>query len=139
MIPHTYCQNLKRRSAVLDAVWCLTRLYCIYTAFYNQAGSCSASRSKRTVAGSYRTITKLPNCNPLHLFTQVRREKWFHYSLLLKPSSICLFLSTCSSPRASDACHVLFLYEAIVNIPALLPPPAQSLPVLSQPFLCVWR
>uniref|UniRef100_A0AAX7SN98 TIAM Rac1 associated GEF 2a n=1 Tax=Astatotilapia calliptera TaxID=8154 RepID=A0AAX7SN98_ASTCA len=25
---------------------------------------------------------------------------------------------------------------AIVNIPALLPPPAQSLPVLSQPFLC---
>uniref|UniRef100_A0A669CE29 TIAM Rac1 associated GEF 2 n=1 Tax=Oreochromis niloticus TaxID=8128 RepID=A0A669CE29_ORENI len=39
-------------------------------------------------------------------------------------------------PGASDTCHVLFLYEAIVNIPALLPPPAQSLPVLSQPFLC---
>uniref|UniRef100_A0A3B4UCR4 TIAM Rac1 associated GEF 2 n=1 Tax=Seriola dumerili TaxID=41447 RepID=A0A3B4UCR4_SERDU len=30
------------------------------------------------------------------------------------------------------------LNQEVLNIPALLPPPAQSLPFLSQPFLCVW-
>uniref|UniRef100_A0A3B5BGZ2 TIAM Rac1 associated GEF 2 n=1 Tax=Stegastes partitus TaxID=144197 RepID=A0A3B5BGZ2_9TELE len=55
----------------------------------------------------------------------------------LFPSSVYLF--HVKAPCAlSDTCHVLFLCEAIVNIPALLPPPAQSLPFLSQPFLCVW-
>lgn len=82
-------------------------------------------------------VTNLPNCNPLHLFTRVRREKWFHYSLLLKPASVYFCPHEVASERASDTCDVLFLYEAIVNIPARFPPPAQSLPALSQPFLCV--
>ena len=39
----------------------------------------------------------------------------------------------------SDTFHVLVLCEPVVNIPALLPQLAPSLPVLSQPFLCVLR